>query len=290
MVCTGTSLNFKRITEIPLSYEGLSYELLDCGNEEKLERFGEVTLIRPSRLSVWNRTLSRSHWEDADAYYEAKKGWSFLKPERKVLVKFDQNELHLRFEKNGQLGIFPESYGFIKETLPLPENIEAPTMLNLFAYTGLASIMGVRAGYQVTHVDISKRALTWAKENFVKCGVATKIRLIAEDALSFIQKEARREKRYNCIVLDPPSYSHEYEEDGVSHLPTLLYAVSEIIEPGGHILFTSHQRELGLATFLNLFKQELPFFAPYFAQSLNLKGNNRDLFCGFGIALKGETP
>lgn len=198
------------------------YELLDSGDGLKLERFGAYRFVRPEVQAMWKRRLSESVWRDADAVFqptseESGGHWSLKK---KVAEKWEMS--YSTFSGRGQpgirfcamttpgrhLGVFPEVAAHWDWFSGLIEKAGRPTkVLNLFGYTGLASLMAARAGAAVTHVDASKKSVTWARDNQALSGLADKpIRWIVDDALKYVQREARRGVKYDGIILDPPKF------------------------------------------------------------------------------------
>ena len=200
------------------------YSLLDSGNLMKLERYGDKVLARPSTVCIWNKRLGEDKWRAADARYipgknessgdESSGGWQ-LKAERFETwnVSYLGCQLELRLQSNGQLGLFPEHGSYLPELIPHLERAEKsastpPKVLNLFAYTGLASVYLAKRGWEVTHVDLAKKALTWAQINFQKNELQEKrMRLICDDAVKFLEREVRRGTKYDAVILDPPSFS-----------------------------------------------------------------------------------
>ena len=246
-----------------------SYQLLDSGGGLKLERFGERTIIRPSSLCIWSQRAPQSAWDAADARFEPKQGWKFRK------AKFEEWNcssedliLRLRAQDNGQVGFFPEHTSYLGELLGCIENAKArlqapPSVLNLFAFTGLASIAAVRAGAHVTHVDLSKKALDWASTNFELNKLPPDARrIIREDAGDFVEREIRRQKRYDIILTDPPSFSRissnkTWQLEEV--LAPMVGSIAKLLpEEGGAIFFTSHHAELGGPVVGNLLCDALP--------------------------------
>lgn len=196
------------------------YELLDCGGFEKLERFGEYVLARPEPQAVWGKLRSEQEWQQAtharftrNASREADAGdWNLQKGmPQQWRIKYVHGEMHLHFRLGltafKHVGIFPEQAGnwnFIYDALrAMP--VRNPSVLNLFAYTGGASLAARAAGAEVTHVDSVKQVITWARENMENSGLSD-IRWVVEDAFKFVQREVRRGKKYHGIILDPPAY------------------------------------------------------------------------------------
>ncbi|MBO7315181.1 MAG: class I SAM-dependent methyltransferase [Alistipes sp.] len=197
------------------------YELLDTGDGEKLERFGDYVVRRPEPQAIWRKSLPEGKWLAADAsFLRSNKGeergeWR-LKPEMpsRWTVKFDYKEMHLRMRlaltSFKHVGIFPEqsaNWEFIYDTIHdiRKEGIERPKVLNLFAYTGGATLAARAAGADVTHVDSVKQVVTWSRENMESSSLDG-IRWIVEDATKFVEREVRRGNKYHGIILDPPAY------------------------------------------------------------------------------------
>ncbi len=235
----------------------MSYQLLDSGESEKLERFGDKIIIRPSKFSLWKKR-SPNLWTQAHARFEPKSGW------RTHAKQFDEWEgeffkvrLRLRLQDNGQIGFFPEHLGYISKIEEAIKHHPQASILNLFAYTGLATVAALKLGATVTHVDISKKCLTWAAENIKLNEIPQeRLRLIPEDALKFLDSEIRRGKKYDLVIADPPSFSR------ISNSKS--WQLEEVLEPlidkmvkvssdtSAHIFLTSHQYEYGDAVLYNL--------------------------------------
>ncbi len=193
------------------------YELIDSGDFEKLERFGAYVLRRPEPQAIWHKSLAESEWRRiADA--------SFLRDERndergewrlspkmpsRWSIRYDYRDMHLSMRLGltsfKHVGIFPEqaaNWNFIYDRCIAKRGAK---VLNLFAYTGGASLAARAAGAEVTHVDSVKQVVTWSRENMEASGMDG-IRWIVEDAMKFVQREVRRGNRYDGIILDPPAY------------------------------------------------------------------------------------
>ena len=189
------------------------YYLLDSGRESKLERVGPYLLVRPSPQAVWSPSLPEKEWLDADAVYIRSStgggNWSFNRrlPERWE-IEFRGLKFIIKPTGFGHLGLFPEhgdSWDWIEERI---RRVKGPVnLLNMFAYTGGATMAGARAGACVCHLDASKGVVDWARENAALSGLSDRpIRWIVDDVLKFVQKEIRRGKSYDAIILDPPSF------------------------------------------------------------------------------------
>lgn len=195
------------------------YELIDSGGFEKLERFGPHILSRPEPQAIWTKSLPESEWENrANAVFKRdknsqEKGQWITKPGMpdRWNVQYRSGALHLRMKLAlsafKHVGIFPEqatNWDYIAAKVKaIPE--EKPSVLNLFAYTGIASLAAKATGADVTHVDSVKQVISWSRENMELSGQSN-IRWVVEDALKFVQREVRRGNQYNGIILDPPAY------------------------------------------------------------------------------------
>lgn len=189
------------------------YRLLDTGEGRKLERFGPVTLDRPEPQAIWAKS-DPSIWGRADASFEAAEdaeqgAWKFRKGRLgDWTMQVSGLGIRARATSFRHVGIFPEQivhWDWMERRIaadPRPVSV-----LNLFGYTGVASLICARAGAKVTHVDASKKAIAWTKENQAEAGLEDKpIRWICDDAVKFVQREIRRGNTYDAILLDPPRY------------------------------------------------------------------------------------
>ena len=192
-----------------------TYSLLDSGGGRKLERFGEVELIRPSPVAVWERSLSNGRWRRAAGEYLRDPGgrWEIGSslPESWE-VELCGLRFIVRATDFGHLGLFPEHSSYWPWMEGLIERRKARTgkgarILNLFAYSGGATLAAARAGGEVVHLDASRGMVAWARENADLNGLSeAPIRWIVDDALKFLKREARRGGRYDGIILDPPTF------------------------------------------------------------------------------------
>src|SRR5690349_6145491 len=190
------------------------YELLDSGDGQKLERFGSYIFSRPESQAMWSRALSESEWKNAHAVFvpsgeESGGHWDFKK---KVDEKWEMTYGSLHFwamtTPGRHLGVFPEVAAHWDFMSDLVRKATRPSnILNLFGYTGLASLAAAYAGAQVTHVDASKKSVSWARDNQALSGLNEKpVRWIVEDALKYVQREVKRDVKYDGIILDPPKF------------------------------------------------------------------------------------
>ena len=228
------------------------YELIDTGNFEKLERFGRYVTRRPEPQAIWRPSLAEEEWRrlsDAsflrDARSDERGEWRLREgmPSRwTVEYRYRGMRLRMRLGLTSfkHVGIFPEqaaNWDFIYDNclaLAGDGRTEAPRVLNLFAYTGGATLAARAAGAGVTHVDSVKQVVTWARENMEQSGLEG-VRWIVEDALKFVQREVRRGNRYDGIILDPPAYGRGANgekwvlEEGIGEM---LACCAQLLEPG----------------------------------------------------------
>lgn len=197
-----------------LSADWQNYALIDCGNQRKLERFGEVVVDRSEPKAWWSPALPAAEWKRlTNAYHDEDKTgkWkTFGKVPRSWTLDLHGIKLQARMSDGSKhLGIFPEQephWRTIREQCGKGAK-QAKSMLNLFGYTGVASLVAAQAGAQVTHCDASKPSIAWGRFNQEVSKMETlPIRWILDDALKFAQRELKRERRYDAIILDPPSF------------------------------------------------------------------------------------
>lgn len=191
------------------------YRLLDSGEGRKLEQFGERIIDRPSSLCSWKRREDTSLWSTADARYDHEKGWSHTSQSSKIWqASIQGTTLALELLSNGQVGLFPEHAMYLPEVAQTITRLQGNTdrtirVLNLFAYSGLATSFCAKLSHvHVTHVDLSKRAIEWAKRNAELNSIADdSVRWIVDDALGFMSRESRKSQLYDIVIIDPPSFS-----------------------------------------------------------------------------------
>lgn len=189
------------------------YELIDADSGERLERWGDIILIRPDPQIIWSVGRSDSRWNSANAiYHRSTSGGGYWEKLKNVpdVWSVSYNDLTFRLKPMGfkHTGLFPEQAvnWSLADELIKKANREV-SVLNLFAYTGGATVACLKAGAKVTHVDASKGMVQWAKENAAASGVADKnVRWLVDDCLKFVKREIRRGNTYDAIIMDPPSY------------------------------------------------------------------------------------
>lgn len=223
------------------------YALVDSGNGRKLERFGRFTVDRPEPQAMWQPALEPEVWLRSDAQFKASDAdaegeggrWRTDKPLPETWpLRVEGVSVLCRLTSFRHLGIFPEQLPHWQWMLARMQDVrgETPRVLNLFAYTGAASLIAGAAGAEVTHLDASKRAIAWAKQNQVvsKLGEAP-IRWILDDARKFVAREVRRGKTYHVILVDPPKFGRGPAGevwDVFQHLAPLLRDCALLLAPG----------------------------------------------------------
>ena len=217
-----------------ISNEWKDYEILDMADGEKLERWGNIILIRPDPQIIWKNKLKPELWKKANAHYHRSKTgggeWEFVKkvPES-WQVKYKNLVFNLKPMGFKHTGLFPEqavNWDFmINKIKNAGREIR---VLNLFAYTGGATVACASAGASVCHVDSSKGMTAWAKENVASSGLEDKVvRYIVDDVIKFVQREIRRGNKYDAIVMDPPSYGRGANGE-VWNIEESLYKLVEL--------------------------------------------------------------
>jgi len=234
------------------------YELIDAGGGLRLERFGNRVVQRPHAAGD-DADVPRRAWPPADLVYQPHVGWRSERPLDPWRVGIDNLTLELRPTDSAQVGLFPEhtrSWPWlearVRERLPRTDG-QPPTVLNLFAYTGATTLVLAAAGASVAHVDAARPSVAWARRNAELSGLADRpIRWLVDDASSFAERELRRGRRYDGVVLDPPTYGHGGQRGRgrtwrlESDLDDLLAACAALVDgPAGFILLTAHTTGFG---------------------------------------------
>lgn len=236
----------KKEIKIFCAKEWKDYELLDTGEGEKLERFGPYTFVRPYEDAVWKKTLSNEEWGKADGKFwsskvGAKAGWKMSKAGFDMKSKWEMEYKGIKFLASPtpfrHLSFFPEQavhWDFIEEKIKNAKR--SIKFLNLFGYTGVASLFALRAGAEVTHIDASKQTLEQVKENQKlnnHLGLdKMPIRIMCDDAMKFLEREIKRGNKYDAVIMDPPKFGRgpkgeiwKIEKD----LPKLLEQVRKVL-------------------------------------------------------------
>ncbi len=227
------------------------YALLDSGGGRKLERYGRFLVVRPEPQCWWAPRLAEEAWAKADAVFDPAAAaeeedagrWRFTgRPPESFPLRWGQARMHARFTAFRHLAFFPEqaaNWAWLEDALKAP-SAERPRILNLFGYTGVASLVAAAAGAQVTHVDASKKAIGWARENATLSGMEDRpIRWICEDARRYLQREVKRGSQYQGIILDPPKYGRGPTGEVwrlFEDLPELIGLCAEVLAPDARFL------------------------------------------------------
>lgn len=191
------------------------YEVLDCSGGEKLERWGDYILVRPDPQVIWNTPHSNEGWKHKNGHYHrSKKGggeWEFFDLPKQWQIHYRELTFNLKPFSFKHTGLFPEqatNWDWFSEKIRTARAKGRPVkVLNLFAYTGGATLAAAAAGASVTHVDASRGMVNWAKENAASSGLSdAPIRWLVDDCVKFVEREIRRGNKYDGIIMDPPSY------------------------------------------------------------------------------------
>jgi len=228
------------------------YELIDCGDFEKLERFGKYITIRPEPQAVWSKAISNREWEQM-AHVRFVPNSSYAGTWKKLKQMPDEWEIayhlpngpqinfHLSLTSFKHVGVFPEQavhWDYIYNKMSAMKGGTKPRFLNLFAYTGGASLAAKAAGADVTHLDAIRQVVTWARQN-MELSRLTDIRWLVEDAMKYVRRELKRGSKYNGIILDPPAYGHGPNKEQwklEDNINEMVSSVLEMLDADKHIL------------------------------------------------------
>ena len=255
------------------------YELLDSGDGLKLERFGPYRFARPEAQAIWKRGGPESAWRDVHGVFqptseESGGHWSLKKPvDEKWVMSYGGIKFWAMTTPGRHLGVFPEVAAHWDWYSELIEKAGRPIkVLNLFGYTGIASLIAAKAGAQVTHLDASKKSVTWARDNQKLSGLEQKpIRWIVDDALGFVEREGRRGAKYDGIILDPPKFGRGPKGEVwevYQSLPEILQACRGILN------------EAPLFVIMTVYAVKLPAIHAHAALAEMLQGFGGSLECG----------
>lgn len=250
------------------------YELIDCGDFEKLERFGNLVLSRPEPQAVWKKVLSPEEWKKrAHITFRGRSATSgdWVKHQKNAPDRWNVNyqndeisiNLRLALTSFKHVGVFPEqavNWDYISSSVKSFKT-PSPKVLNLFAYTGAASLAAKAAGADTTHVDSIRQVVTWAAENQELSNLKD-VRWVVEDALKFVKRELKRGKKYNGIILDPPAYGHGPNGEKwklEDHIQEMMQDVVQLLDPEEHFLILNTY-SLGFSSVIveNLIKTSFP--------------------------------
>lgn len=209
----------------------MNYKLLDSGNGRRLEKYGDYILDRPDPQIIWQKSLEENEWKKANAIFDQK--WVVKDVPEKWHMEHEGVKFWARLAPFKHTGIFPEQsvqWDYISKSMSTVHGSQF-TFLNLFGYTGIASLFASKTGANVTHVDASRPSITWANEN-AKLNNISNIRWIVDEALKFTHREIKRGVKYDAILMDPPVYGHGPQGevwDFNKHFPQLLNNCKQIL-------------------------------------------------------------
>jgi len=245
------------------------YTLIDSGEGQKLERFGPLILIRPEPKAWWKRKAPASKWQEASAVFEDNGRWKYLR--KGVPKTWDLNYGRIKLQArlgdgSKHVGIFPEQephWSWMKKQIEASVDSEPFRLLNLFGYTGIASLVAADAGAHVTHLDASKPAIQWGRENLKHSGMEDRpIRWILDDAVKYVRREIRRGSRYDAVLLDPPSFGRGPKGEiwkVEDKLPELLDLVRQLLKPEARfVILTLYNLEASALMAKNLMEDLMP--------------------------------
>jgi 23S rRNA (cytosine1962-C5)-methyltransferase len=232
------------------------FELIDSGDGQKLERWGKKIFIRPEPKALWRKS-NPALWQKAEAVCDENERWN--KPFEKFFLEREGLKFDLHASQESKhIGLFPEQephWRAIKSAMKPGDNL-----LNLFAYTGSASLVAAQAGCRVTHVDASRPAVEWARENAGLSGMeSAPIRWIVEDAMTYLRREEKRGNRYEAILLDPPSFGRGPKGElwKIEKIADLLDACAKVLSPNRRmLLLTMYNLEASALTLDSLLKTD----------------------------------
>ena len=237
--------------ELVARWDPQQYRLLDCGEGRRLEWLGGYVVDRPCPVARWPKT-PRQPWAEADAVFHRTPGkdgmWEFRRPPpENWVISWEMVSLFLKCTPFGHLGVFPEQaaiWRWLSEVLSQRKE-EPLRILNLFAYTGGATLVAASYGAEVFHIDAARNVLMWARKNADRSGLSeAKIHWICEDAVRFVEREVRRGRKYDAFILDPPSYGHGPEGEVWQFrrdLPRLLELCGRLASPKvSFLVLTAH--------------------------------------------------
>lgn len=241
------------------------YFLVDSGDQQKLERFGSYLITRPCSQALWKPTLSKSEWDCADAHFSRDGGnsWNY---KTKLPAQWISEVEGVRFKISptdfGHLGVFPEHSLLWKSMKEAIRTRKEPLVLNLFAYSGGATLAAASAGAKVCHLDASKGMVAWARENAKLNQLeSAPIRWIVDDVSKFLMREIKRGVRYDGIILDPPSFGRGAQGEVFKierDIHDLLHLCRKLLSENPlFLIFTTHTPGMTPIVMEHLLKQKM---------------------------------
>lgn len=267
------------------------YELIDSGDHMKLERFGAHMLARPDTQAIWPKDVSKG-WDAAAATFAfngGKGSWSENALPESWNVAMSGMTLKAKLSSFKHTGLFPEQQPNWSWSTEQIAKLSKPKVLNLFGYTGAASVAAALAGAEVTHVDSSKSSITWAKENADASGVADgAIRYMHEDVRSFVKRELRRGAKYEGILLDPPAFGRGSKDEVwkiEDDLLPLIELLKELLSdaPGSFFLLNGYAAGYAPLSFAELVRAVFPAASAEYGELRIEEKSGRQLPCGMYV-------
>lgn len=249
------------------------YELIDTGDFEKMERFGKYITIRPEPQAVWSKNLSEKEWEKQahvkfisksssagtwKKFREMPDRWNIKYKVASGYTKEKEITFRLGLTSFKHVGVFPEqavNWDYIFSSVQSLK-MEQPKVLNLFAYTGGASLVAKAAGADITHLDSIKQVVTWAKENMELSNLKD-IRWMVEDAMTYVKREVKRGKKYNGIILDPPAYGHGPNGENwklEDHVNEMMKMIFQLLDEKYFLILNTYSLGFSSLIIENIFK------------------------------------
>ena len=268
------------------------YELIDAGGNKKLERWGKIITIRPERQAYFRSEIPFTEWEQrAHLIFEPTgktagkwKGINGVEKDREWSIQFKGLTFLLNPTKFKHVGLFPEqrtNWDYIKQHVS-----KGDKMLNLFAYTGAASLVGKKCSADVTHVDSVKQLITWARNN-MEASELDGIRWVHEDAMKFAQREVKRGNKYNCVIMDPPAWGIGAKKEKwkiEDQLPKMIRIAHELLERKGTLILNTYSPKVDLKTIASYVT---PVFDQFTLQELWMKTTTgKSMFYGHLLRAK----
>ncbi|MCL2859892.1 MAG: class I SAM-dependent methyltransferase [Oscillospiraceae bacterium] len=277
-----------------------NYEILDMANGEKLERWGDIILIRPDPQIIWSEKSFPNKWKEAHAKYNrSKTGGGSWEVKKKIdeswVIKYDKLVFNVKPMGFKHTGLFPEqAVNWDWMINKISNSKKQIKVLNLFAYTGAASVACLAAGASVCHVDSSKGMVTWAKENVQSSGLQDKpIRFIVDDVQKFLDREIRRGNKYDAIIMDPPSYGRGTNgevwkfESNIEEL--VEKSIKVLTDKPLFLLINSYTTGISSVVLENILKMKMKNIGKISSGELGLPMSNSNLILPCGIYARWES-
>jgi 23S rRNA (cytosine1962-C5)-methyltransferase len=264
------------------------YQLIDSGDGERLEKFGQYILRRPDPQIIWKKGLSETEWLKAEAIFKDK-NWERNNLPPRWEARYKDIKFYLKLSPFKHTGLFPEQavhWDFIEDKIK-GSNAQ-PNILNLFGYTGISSMVALKSGARVTHVDASYPTIGWFQDNLKLCGLEDKpIRWIEEDVLKFCERELKRGSRYDGIIMDPPVYGHGPTGevwDFNKHFPRLMEICSQLLSSNPlFVIINTYAISSSSQTLENVLKDYIKDEGNFEFGELGLKEKSKNRVLSTGI-------